>query len=188
MSEGTGTLVASAVITGFAIVAVALRFYVRMRLKVGVAWDDWSIFAGLVLSLITAGLLVWGTYISPLFNSKYSGLKAGRRDRRPRRRESHTGSHRQPHHRKIPCQTSRHVPQIELRVPAAIFPDRYRDQSLHLAHVSPHLWRQSSISTPIPSPGHHDFRILGCCYGRDIPRLPAWVHLLGQPVIERAVP
>ena len=64
MAEGTGTLVASALVTGFAIVAVALRFYVRMRLKTGVAWDDWSIFIGLVLTLITAGLLVWGTSIS----------------------------------------------------------------------------------------------------------------------------
>ena len=61
MAEGTGTLVASALVIGFAIVAVALRFYVRTRLKVGVAWDDWSIFIGLVLTLITAGLLVWST-------------------------------------------------------------------------------------------------------------------------------
>ena len=168
MAEGTGTLVASALVTGFAIVAVALRFYVRMRLKVGVAWDDWSIFIGLVLTLITAGLLVWGTYISPCFNNKYPGLKASRREHRSRCRESHTRSHRQPRARSVPCQASRHIPQIEFCVLSALFPGGYSDQSLHLAHVPPHIRRQSGIPTSIASRRYHDFRILGRWYSWDI--------------------
>lgn len=58
--EGTGTTAASGVVTGLATLCVALRFYTRIRTKAQLSWDDWFILVGLFLTLLTAGLLVWG--------------------------------------------------------------------------------------------------------------------------------
>jgi hypothetical protein len=53
-------MVASGVVTGLAAICVALRFYIRIRTKAGIAWDDWWILIGLLTSLLTGGLLLWG--------------------------------------------------------------------------------------------------------------------------------
>ena len=58
-SEDTATVV-SGIVTGLATICVALRFFVRVRTKVGVSWDDWWIFIGLLLTLLTGGLIIWG--------------------------------------------------------------------------------------------------------------------------------
>lgn len=58
-SEDTATVV-SGIVTGLASICVALRFFVRVRTKVGVSWDDWWIFIGLLLTLLTGGLIIWG--------------------------------------------------------------------------------------------------------------------------------
>jgi hypothetical protein len=56
----TATTVTSGVITGLAVLCTALRFYVRVNLKVGIAWDDWWILVGLLSYLLAGGLLLWG--------------------------------------------------------------------------------------------------------------------------------
>ena len=58
-STSTATTAASATVTGLALIAVVLRFYVRIRFKAGLAWDDWWILVGLLLTLLTGGLLLW---------------------------------------------------------------------------------------------------------------------------------
>lgn len=63
--EGTGTTAASGVVTGLATLCVAVRFYTRIRTKVHLSWDDWFILIGLLLTLLTAGLLVWGLSVDP---------------------------------------------------------------------------------------------------------------------------
>lgn len=57
--EDTATVV-SGIVTGLAALCVALRFFVRVRTKVGVSWDDCWILIGLLLTLATGGLIIWG--------------------------------------------------------------------------------------------------------------------------------
>ncbi|KAF7511194.1 hypothetical protein GJ744_005091 [Endocarpon pusillum] len=59
--DPTVTTVISGVITGIAVLCTALRFYVRVHGKAGIAWDDWWILAGLLSYLLTAGLLLYRT-------------------------------------------------------------------------------------------------------------------------------
>ena len=54
------TMAASAIFVGLGVIAVVLRFYARTRVKAGIASDDWWILAGLLLTLITGGLLLYG--------------------------------------------------------------------------------------------------------------------------------
>ena len=56
-------MVASGMVTALAAICVALRFYTRIHVKVGIAWDDWWILVGLLLTLLTGGLLLWGTFL-----------------------------------------------------------------------------------------------------------------------------
>lgn len=58
--DDAGTTVASGIFTGLAALCVASRFYVRTKIKVGIAWDDWWVFIGLLLTLLLGGLLIWG--------------------------------------------------------------------------------------------------------------------------------
>jgi len=55
-------MVASGIVTGLAVMCVALRFYTRIRTKAGIAWDDWWILIGLLTTLLTGGLLLWGMF------------------------------------------------------------------------------------------------------------------------------
>ena len=57
--EDTATVI-SGVVTGLATVCVALRFFVRVRTRIGVSYDDWGILVGLLLTLTTGGLIIWG--------------------------------------------------------------------------------------------------------------------------------
>ena len=59
--NSTATMVASGIVTGLAVVCVALRFYTRCLIKVGVSWDDWWILIALLILLLTGGLLLWST-------------------------------------------------------------------------------------------------------------------------------
>jgi hypothetical protein len=59
-SNSKATTAASVVVFVFAIFSVALRFYTRRLVKAGIASDDWWILAGLLLSLCTGGLLLYG--------------------------------------------------------------------------------------------------------------------------------
>ena len=59
--DPTATTVASGIITGIAVICTALRFYVRVHGKAGIAWDDWWILAGLLSYLLTGGLLLYRT-------------------------------------------------------------------------------------------------------------------------------
>lgn len=47
--------------TGLAVICTALRFYTRVHIKAGISWDDWWILAGLLLTILTGGLLLYGT-------------------------------------------------------------------------------------------------------------------------------
>ena len=53
----TSTTAAGATMIAFSVIVVACRFYMRLKLKSGLKWDDWFILISL-LSLITAGVLV----------------------------------------------------------------------------------------------------------------------------------
>lgn len=57
-------MVASGIVTGLAVICVALRFYTRIRTKAGIAWDDWWILIALLTTLLTGGLLLWGMFAS----------------------------------------------------------------------------------------------------------------------------
>jgi hypothetical protein len=59
-NNSKATTAASAVVFVFAVFSVALRFYVRRIVKAGIASDDWWILAGLLLTLFTGGLLLYG--------------------------------------------------------------------------------------------------------------------------------
>jgi hypothetical protein len=54
------TMAASVVVFVLAAFSVALRFYARRLVKAGIASDDWWILAGLLLTLFTGGLLLYG--------------------------------------------------------------------------------------------------------------------------------
>ena len=54
------TTAASTVVVGLAIISVALRFYTRMHFKAGVAADDWWILGGLLLTIVSGSLLLYG--------------------------------------------------------------------------------------------------------------------------------
>lgn len=51
---------ASGVVTGLATLCVALRFFVRVRIKVRIGWDDWWMLIGLLLTLVTGGVIICG--------------------------------------------------------------------------------------------------------------------------------
>ena len=50
------------VVIVLAIFFVALRFYVRILTKAGLKWDDWLILFAVVLTVVTAAILVYGIY------------------------------------------------------------------------------------------------------------------------------
>lgn len=51
---------ATSIVFVLAVISVALRFYARRLVKAGIASDDWWILAGLLLTLFTGGLLLYG--------------------------------------------------------------------------------------------------------------------------------
>lgn len=55
-------MVASGIVTGLAAICVALRFYTRIRTKAGIGWDDRWILIALLTTLLTGGILLWGTF------------------------------------------------------------------------------------------------------------------------------
>lgn len=59
---GTATLAVSGVVVAFAVVSGALRFYTRIFTRSGLKWDDWLILAAVIVTLMTAALLLWGTH------------------------------------------------------------------------------------------------------------------------------
>ena len=58
-SDGA-TIPVGAVVIVLAILFVALRFYVRILTKAGLKWDDWLILFAVVLTVVTAAILVYG--------------------------------------------------------------------------------------------------------------------------------
>ena len=60
--SSTTTLAASGLLIGLAVITVAFRFYVRRSTKAGLKWDDWLTLAAVIITLVTAGLLVWGMF------------------------------------------------------------------------------------------------------------------------------
>lgn len=58
--EDSASLVATGISFALAIISVVMRFYVRVRTKAGLAWDDWWILIGLIMALLTGSLLMWG--------------------------------------------------------------------------------------------------------------------------------
>ena len=66
-SDGSSvaTLAMSSLLIGLAVVTVAFRFYIRIFTKAGLKWDDWLTFIAMIITLVTAGLLVWGMFKIP---------------------------------------------------------------------------------------------------------------------------
>lgn len=58
--DSTSTLAVSASVTGVALICVALRFFVRIRMKVHVGWDDWFILIAMLVTLLEGGLILAG--------------------------------------------------------------------------------------------------------------------------------
>lgn len=56
-SNEDATTAAGATMIALSVIVVACRFYMRLKLKSGLKWDDWFILISLI-SLITAGVLV----------------------------------------------------------------------------------------------------------------------------------
>lgn len=70
-SNEDATTAAGATMIALSVIVVACRFYMRLKLKSGLKWDDWFILISL-LSLITAGVLVVaGTFASSFLSSFY---------------------------------------------------------------------------------------------------------------------
>lgn len=70
-SNEDATTAAGASMIALSVIVVACRFYMRLKLKSGLKWDDWFILISL-LSLITAGVLVVaGTFVSSFLSSFY---------------------------------------------------------------------------------------------------------------------
>lgn len=90
MSEGARTTIAAGVAMGLATMFVALRFYVRVRIKKDVEWNDWVLLIGLLMALLTGGLLLWG-YLSCYDQGHATRLTDSRCQRRSRCRQGHTG-------------------------------------------------------------------------------------------------
>lgn len=59
----TATLAVSGLVFGLAIVTVALRFYTRKFTEAGLKYDNWFILASVILTLVTAVLLLWGMFL-----------------------------------------------------------------------------------------------------------------------------
>lgn len=63
-SNEDATTAAGATMIALSVIVVVCRFYMRLKLKSGLKWDDWFILISL-LTLITAGVLVVaGTFVS----------------------------------------------------------------------------------------------------------------------------
>ncbi|KAI9708056.1 MAG: hypothetical protein M1820_004260 [Bogoriella megaspora] len=60
-----GTIALCIIVTGAAVVFVALRFYVRTSTKVGLGWDDWLLLAAIMLTILTNGLVFWASAVDP---------------------------------------------------------------------------------------------------------------------------
>ncbi|MCJ1246023.1 hypothetical protein MMC30_003227 [Trapelia coarctata] len=63
--DSTATLAVSGVVTGLSALCVALRFFVRIRMKVHLGWDDWWCLIGLLSTLVAGALLLAGNSIDP---------------------------------------------------------------------------------------------------------------------------
>lgn len=60
-NNSKATTVASIAVFILAVLSVALRFYARRLIKARIGSDDWWILTGLLLTLSTGGLLLYGT-------------------------------------------------------------------------------------------------------------------------------
>lgn len=58
--DQTAALVVSGVLIVLAIVSVILRFHFRVSTQVGLGWDDAFILASIVISIVTAAIVLWG--------------------------------------------------------------------------------------------------------------------------------
>lgn len=66
--HGVSSTVGAAIVAVLAVIFVGLRFYARKRYKSGIAWDDWWILIGLLITLLEGALLLASTltHMSPL--------------------------------------------------------------------------------------------------------------------------
>lgn len=69
-SNEDATTAAGATMIALSVIVVACRFYMRLKLKSGLKWDDWFILISL-LSLITAGVLVVAGMVFLFFFSSF---------------------------------------------------------------------------------------------------------------------
>jgi nitrate reductase gamma subunit len=77
-SEGAKSMIGAGIVAVLAVIAVALRFYTRRRYKTGIAWDDWWILIGLLLTLLEGSLLLASTFtqVSWTKSSVANGIQA----------------------------------------------------------------------------------------------------------------
>jgi len=81
--DSTATLVVSGIVTGLGIICVALRFLVRIRMKVHLGWDDWWCLISMLATLLSGALLIAGRGFGLYFvSSQLNALRQWNRSRR----------------------------------------------------------------------------------------------------------
>ncbi|MCJ1443806.1 MAG: hypothetical protein MMC23_004306 [Stictis urceolatum] len=63
--ESTSTIAISGLVIVLAVIFTALRFYVRATTKAGLGWDDWLILCSVVVTIITAVLVLVASAVNP---------------------------------------------------------------------------------------------------------------------------
>ena len=71
-AQAISPVVISGVVIVFAIVFVALRFYVRIFTKAGLGWDDWLLCAAATSTILAVVLLLCANYINRHLSSSQS--------------------------------------------------------------------------------------------------------------------
>ena len=62
--DQTATIAVGGLVIAVATITVMLRLYVRISTRVGLGWDDGLILAAVVVTLLTAVLILWGIVVS----------------------------------------------------------------------------------------------------------------------------
>jgi ABC-type amino acid transport system permease subunit len=94
LSKGSSSMVGAAIVAILAVVFVALRFYARRHYKSGIAWDDWWILIGLVITLLEGALLLAST-LAHISNNQGFQLTASRRQHKCKGKRCHRCRQRQ---------------------------------------------------------------------------------------------
>ena len=139
------SLVTPFVTIGLAVLCVALRFYTRIKLKGGIAFDDWTILFGLIVLLVFYGIWIWGELVASQEPPSHLTANSSTKFSRPLYR-SRQGEGRKSLAGKSRCISIRDVSEASLR-PANFVLYRYHHrQNLDITSLSPPLLNAPVLS------------------------------------------